>query len=69
MAAEATLALSCATGSLLHMLQLPRAVYCRGVQLPQVPLAPRLYGLLTLALTPTLTPTLTATPTPTPTQP
>ena len=30
-AADATLSLSCITGSLLTMLQLPRAVYCRGV--------------------------------------
>jgi hypothetical protein len=44
-AAEATLALSCVTGSLLQLLQLPRAIYCRGVQLPAVPLASRLYEL------------------------
>ena len=45
MAAEATLALCCITGSLLQLLQLPRAVYCRGVQIPAVPLASRLYEL------------------------
>ena len=45
LAAEATLALSCVTGSLLQLLQLPRAIYCRGVQLPAVPLASRLYEL------------------------
>ena len=44
-AADAVLSLSLVGGSLLTLLQVPRAVYCRGASLPPVALAQRLYAL------------------------
>ena len=42
-AADAVICLSMSTGSLLTLMQLPRAIYCRGAKLPNVPLAQRLH--------------------------
>ena len=42
-AADAVTCLSMSTGSLLTLMQLPRAIYCRGAKLPNVPLAQRLH--------------------------
>ena len=44
-AADSALSLALISGSLLTLLQLPRAVHCRGAKLGAVPLAQRLYAL------------------------
>lgn len=43
LAADAVLSLALVTGSLLTLLQLPRAIYCRGAKIPPIALAHRLY--------------------------